>query len=325
MAGELWQFLWQVPESGFEWIDARMPAGAKEAWKLVAAETRDWTIGRSLVELPSSRAQVYEPLQDHPALCRIFADTDPSESGILVFANRYGPLGIQSFVLPPKAKDASTAVLGEPLLGWMGQLGAMKLAIELWDMVRTGDLGFLSRRVQWKDSAIGSYRQVDFIWNDREELIASADSSQEWLHRFRAGDVIQPARVMLHRFVNRELAKRNIAPQLLIDPSNWDSVYRVVPENLISALWLQLAHVISEKRNHRQCRTCRGWFEVARGHARADKVFCSPACRTKFHRLRESARQLKKQGKQSTQIAKLLGVGIDTVTEWLTNETRATP
>ena len=96
---------WDVPEEGFQWVQA-------------------YTSGRSVGQplerflVPkvkaSPRNKRYWPLLDTPALFRTFAETDPTEAGILEFASRYGGperCGARSMYCSPMADLLDTTAI----------------------------------------------------------------------------------------------------------------------------------------------------------------------------------------------------------------------
>jgi hypothetical protein len=105
---------------------------------------------------------------------------------------------------------------------------------------------------------------------------------------------------------------------------SWDRTHtalqetlRIVPQSLVSALWIQLAKAIEGDRKYRECDVCGTWFEVS-GDRRADARFCSNACRFKAYRQRQDeARRLSAEGRSPKQIAKQLGSDVKTVNGWI--------
>ena len=61
----------------------------------------------------------------------------------------------------------------------------------------------------------------------------------------------------------------------------------LVPNDLLAAIWLQLAQAITKNYGFRQCDECLTWFEVAPGKGRPEKRFCSNACSMRAYRKRK--------------------------------------
>jgi hypothetical protein len=102
--------------------------------------------------------------------------------------------------------------------------------------------------------------------------------------------ILQYARVMLAAMVNAHVAER-IDTMLLPDPDTRRPVLFTLPNTLIGALWLQVAQAIDGHKQFRRCEFCRSWFELAPDKARADKLYCSQACRSSAYRRRERIRR----------------------------------
>lgn len=64
----------------------------------------------------------------------------------------------------------------------------------------------------------------------------------------------------------------------------------VVPTNLLSAMWLQVADEITKTINFRQCEQCPRWFSYGPGTQRREtKRFCSARCRVAWNRQQKSS------------------------------------
>jgi hypothetical protein len=91
-----------------------------------------------------------------------------------------------------------------------------------------------------------------------------------------------------------------------------------VPDDLLTALWLQFALAISGDKRFRQCRTCGMWYELEPETARATKLFCSDACKTKAYRGRKAqAHQLWSRDKRAEDIVMALGLDEATLSRWV--------
>jgi hypothetical protein len=313
MADEMTDFLWRVSTSGYKWSDLEaaplMNADALEG------KIRVLTDGVPLgVQYAFSR---YTPLLEFSGLFRTFAlDTEPTEDGILAFANKYGTLGLQASVLIPSLDGRSNVGAGETLASWTGELLDMRLAVNLWDAARHRNTSGLGRLVHWND--YGVYYQPDA---SRFAAIAGKDTRPDILARLERGDLIAPAYWHLQRVVNEKLDRHNVTGRLLWDSSDRTGqqlTVRLVPKSLIGCLWLQLAKAL-EGKDYRQCENCKLWFEIggSRG-ARADKKFCSATCKAGLNRkVRERAIALRAAGRTPAQIAKELGKDIIVVKGWI--------
>src|ERR1700752_1553495 len=99
-SNEFIAFGWTVPQDGYEWIDAHeayMPPRWGKGW----APAERWLVLRG--EARHHGIRRYDPLQEETSLFRRFADTPPTEEGILQFTRQYGRLGVGTLVLPTVA------------------------------------------------------------------------------------------------------------------------------------------------------------------------------------------------------------------------------
>jgi hypothetical protein len=91
-----------------------------------------------------------------------------------------------------------------------------------------------------------------------------------------------------------------------------------VPPHLLAAVWLQFAQAVDGNKGYRSCEQCDRWFELSPKMARADKVFCSSACRSRAARERQlQAGQLFKAGQSITEIAGTVHSSPPVVQRWI--------
>ena len=133
----------------------------------------------------------------------------------------------------------------------------------------------------------------------------------------RPPDVIRPAMWALQAEINGRLENYASKPNLRWDSRVQHMTVRIVPENLISAIWLQIALAIEGDKDYRQCSQCQRWFEVG-GDLREDAKYCQSSCRSKAYRDRQKkARELAKSGMTPREIAKQLDSDIKAVKGWI--------
>ena len=85
-----------------------------------------------------------------------------------------------------------------------------------------------------------------------------------------------------------------LAPLSVMFEQAWDSLHPalyIVPNNLLSALWLQFAQAVSSNTEFRKCLHCPAWFTYGSGTGRRKTAFyCSARCRRAAHRSKEKRR-----------------------------------
>jgi transposase-like protein len=203
----------------------------------------------------------------------------------------------------------------------------MSYAIELWEAARNGDVASLANVILWKPDGSGveivshpgvprgqlpqAPAHVERAW------IASTHLDDDVLGRFVQGDLVKPALHHVQSMINRQLEGR-ASPRLLWDANRQRLGLYIVPEGLIGALWLQFARAVERDSQFRQCAECGIWFELARGTARTDKLYCSTPCRTKAYRKRQAeAARLHGEGRSIDDIARTLESDPETVRGWI--------
>jgi hypothetical protein len=331
MSSDLFTFGWPVPSGGFRWVDA----GVKSS---------DGHTVRVLVEQHEAGLAAYrryDPLIEDPALYRSFADTPPTEEGIITFADRWGALGEWDVI------TGTTPMMGrkaELFTVWVHGISEMRQAVWIWDRLTSQSREVqleLRRHLWWERDGDGhthvifdSHPQLPRTQTKTDDgysrvfaIVASDQFGDEGLSQFIENDLAAPARDFLYRLVNRNLRGR-VSPRLVPGaPPPLKSRLAVLaslqlaPTNLLACLWLQLAQVVSGLKAQRQCLGCRKWFEAA--ERRTDKLYCGDACRKQAHQeKRLLARRLHAAGKKVTEIAKELGADMAMVKKWIISSTK---
>jgi hypothetical protein len=320
----LLQFPCRVAKSGYTWVATHPAFGSDQRPASFLTDGRP--IGAA-----GLRSMEYQPLAAFPGLFRVFADTEPSQAGIKAFADRFGPLGgnIERQIPlsdQPNAKGVPLGT-GEPLGAWNEEILMMRFAIDIWEAARNGDVGRLERVIFWREDGSG----VQILSHpelpdgqlpdppDRVERawIAGTHLGDDMLGRFVRGDLVKPALHYVQSTINRQLEGR-ASPRLLWDAQRERLSLYIMPEGLIGALWLQFARAVERDSQFRQCAECGIWFELARGTARSDKLYCSTPCRTKAYRKRQAAAvRLHGEGRSLEDIARELESDPDTVRGWI--------
>lgn len=314
---ELFQFIWQVAEDGYEWRRGPIRAFAPDLRKYDEP---------SLIEL-GENSRPYKPESD---LFLKFASVDPdADQEMLRFANSYGLLGGGPRWIAPEPKrkgTETTAVTGELRSHWQEHLHGMKAAVTLWRAIEGEDSSVLAGCIRWR-----SRDHVTYDWPSSSELntpwsthatIAAPEINSHLLERFQYGDVLKPARLYLQEVVNRSLAKL-VAPQLLWKaPDRNEMGLYMVPNNLIGCLWLQLADAIAGFQKFRLCEneSCRKPMLVAAEGSgyRTNRKTCSNACRIKLYSNRKlEVRQLRDKKVSLREIAKRLDTEVDQIKRWI--------
>ena len=311
------EFWWDVASEGYRWVKATARGASGEELFL--------TTGAPLGPIGYMRRRC-QPLAERPGLFRIFADLDPAPDAILSFADAYGHLTRDRSTAREDSDNASAqeeiellqgeeplAAEGEPLSFWLGEMDAMRHAVAIWDAVRERNAEALAQCIRWRED--GVYYECA---SAKAEPISTYADHPEFLRWFRKGDLVEPAILWLLGRLNARLERRTPAlfqwsPER---PGELHLVY--IPGSLIEAMWLEFAFAVDESKDYRKCLQCGTWFEIAPDKARANRLFCSSACKSRNYRERKArAQELFARGMDLKAIADELGTDKDTVEGWV--------
>lgn len=286
-------FQWEVSQEGYQWVET--PCGRFLDEEAYRDDTKCWLLTLGKPPGADVLLRLYQPLEEHNALFRIFAETPITQESIKAFADTYGMLTLGELdayylITNSAAKLGSSFVgIGEQLLLWEQEITAMREAVMLWDLGQDGEREKLSHYVTWDGDNGVAYQLPDSEMQSDDEktlwkLIARKDYHPERLQWVTPGEVLTPVKFYLQDVINAHQAGR-VSPQMFWSPGENALRERVVPHNLLGALWLQLALAIDGERQYRRCLQCGQWFEVER----SDRRFCSNTCRWRTFRDRKES------------------------------------
>jgi hypothetical protein len=231
----------------------------------------------------------YQPLKENTALFLEFAQTPPTESGILAFANQYGMLGYDESVKGFKARRAgesfarwASRMVGsdvESVEEWVKQIGLMRDAVNLWQALEQGKNG--------KDSLLQLWAKR---WRPLRTPAAKERARQDALlapelieglanRQCTTTEVIQNCRAFLLTTCNAALQKCP-ASATLFETRDGDFQITFRPTGLLAAMWLQFAQAIADNYEIKICRGCGKPFQTGPGASRrAGATTCKDSCR----------------------------------------------
>ena len=273
--------------------------------------------------VPGLGGDPYRPLHEELAAFRTFADLDPTRDNVASFVRKFGVLRRKHSLLKPEGASPQPPQLGEPLSLWGAQTRAMRFAVDVADAL--DDPPRLSEWVRL-DPPTDDFDRAFFYRRDEGESerfseIAN-DEFRTSLLRYIVGE---PRDVALRRagqfFVQQEInshLEENAAPKLLYNPESDQLELRLMPTNLLGALWLQFARSVEASKLYRRCPVCTQWFEVSVKGKRRHSTYCSARCRVKAYRdRRNEAVARAAAGESPGSIAEALGSELDTVLGWI--------
>lgn len=281
-------FEWKVARSGYQWVNH------KDGRFLCAAALQpDW---RDTLDQYETR---YRPFE-RTALFQEFADLEPTEKGILDFANRFGLLDTGGN-LEFDTQWGTALVRGETLELWKAEIRNLNFTVRLWNVVSAGASQVLtSLRTELGKLEVPLAVRRQFHFDDDDPAMATLSAIQR----------ITDARLQAH--TQPRLFFQENVPRLEVV---------LTPVNLIGALWLQFALAVNGLKSFTKCGQCGIPFELScdpRTGKRSDARFCGVRCRVGHYRGRiEQARRLKNTGLSAKEIARRLNTAERTVRGWL--------
>lgn len=205
---------------------------------------REWPTDREpRVDLPLASFES-RPLEDNPTLFFQFAATEPSRDGVLAFADEYGQLA------NPLPEEYWVSEDGEESFGecaslqfWQQEIREMSNLVGLYEL--------------WKDKDRKTLRNA-VTWNENNATIGTTH-----VIRVPKRDVLLVAQRVLQARVNDRFNQGldssrsyvGIRPMLKLNEAN-QLVSYLVPDNLLSAMWLQLHQAVRGKTSFKRCEGC---------------------------------------------------------------------
>lgn len=244
-----------------------------------------------LIEPDNKDIKLYSPLA-LPSLPQEFARLEPTQEAIKRFADRYGILAHHTILKDPTRENY--VKLGESLSFWKREIARMKLVRQLMMWVRRRDIEALSQHIIWEDVGIWEPR-IHLEWDSQRTLIGLAKSphikylsagkprwrvapaltdptSESHYFEWEYGNVVEPARVAIHREINAGLLE-HVSPAIL--PDRPHEIF-MLPDCLLSAMYVLLALDITRgTRPPIQCKGCEEYFTPDHGR----QAYCTENCR----------------------------------------------
>jgi hypothetical protein len=176
---------------------------------------------------------------------------------------------------------------GEPFQEWVSEILTMREMLWLWEALQQKRVSDLGDVIKWEviRSTPRAYYQHKRSAGD---VYSSGETKKSWIGHdpslwplLKPDDVVTSGWFYLQQIIDAKLVKHLSSTRLLWDRQKTLRL-TIVPDSLISALWLQFARAIDRDRSYRTCEHCGKWIEVG-AEARADAKYCSNACRQKAY------------------------------------------
>jgi hypothetical protein len=279
--------------------------------------------------------RTYDPLADESALFRNFAELGPlnvfngpaaqrsqeiSQFGhaVLQFVNAYGA------PLPALSRSRGGLQPDGQAIAW--EIAQMQFAVWLWEAVKLQNWGAIASAARW-DGEFGwrvTYGGYEFTPTGRwSEWAALARAYERELRPVEQSSSPGGNEHVLALRILEDLVGMHVdARPKFYQPRRGVYALRIRTEDLLSALWLQLAMMLVEDKRYQRCLFCGKFFEVGAHHGgrqrREDKQFCTDSCRVKSYKRRQViARKMHAEGTPLRAIAKAVQSDSATVKRWL--------
>ena len=279
---------WKKPADGFRWVSA-----APSARQSTTVQEK-----RFLVPNGDSWTR-YAVIRHRRKLLNEFLGLAKAvtEERILEFANQWGHLGVDEDMLELRSEK----IWGQSLRSWQRHIAVASGINALWKRVQSGDVEFLRKFIIW-----GGPNSVTFKLAIRYDGLITKDitdsdqvvghwstaywASSRWkrqLRRWQEGDVLEPARYVVCRWINEALRgqmDRVILPY-------YDDTIRNSPNSLMAAIFSQLQDEIAGMPIPEKICRAPGCPHRSFFPRRRDQIWCSDRCRKHYSQVMRRAKQ----------------------------------
>lgn len=284
----MFAFNWEVNKSGYEIVEAPI--------KLKPGEKDGGEIGRFIVRTSPIKERNYKLHMVGPGVFQAFAEVEPTETGALEFARKYGMLSdsrfSQTVISDPKLPYSHRQ--GELVSVWQREIKEISRITTLWNRTNAGDVEWLAKRIVRPPSTnLISYAEPVGGVNPFRVATTLNSVTVGEVEPLEPGDLIKPARALVARMVDRHLGQ-SASPRLLFvreGRGQGSAPMRLIPNDLLGALWLQFAQAVAQDDRYFVCEVCGSWFVAKRMQgSKPMRHYCpGSACKSKAQRQRKTA------------------------------------
>lgn len=257
-----------------------------------AKETPDydtWPRGPYLVLKQPNEYRDEAILDKDPSLYRYFSLVAPTRKGILDFANKYGELRATIELLVSTKKinqDAITVFQSYPLKNgtayilpadsfvfWKESIQEMKWMLQLWDWIKQEDATSLGKVITSdNDRFILADIEVTEQYQDADAVVeASSRGNFDYIDGF-TGDIAfvgepdySPSLFDLAKEVIRDKVYYMLQGKTnncLVFDENRNLIPYLIPDDLLTAMWIQFYLEVSGQTSFKMCGICGLWEDV---------------------------------------------------------------
>lgn len=293
-------FLWSNHEDGYFWKEMRgvnnespnLVDNSTGTYLMAKQPLKPLIYYNPLNDKPTLFEEFANLLKDDGSLLIDQSDYENEnrfKAKCLEFANKYGWLGLNTLVTEIDNEERYTNQIGERFDTWLDEAKDMFMVNQLWVHLSKGHSGFLDDLVLWEKDLetniiMKSLEQNAQVYRERKRNLVrvsflyrakSRDSIETLREKRLIGEAITFENVQLMPFkfsdskgaatylilniINSKI-QGTVSPQLIYGPM-WELKPIFVPNNLLSAMWLQLYQAVSGLKNFTRCVICEGLIE----------------------------------------------------------------
>ncbi len=229
------------------WANSAVFRGEEEARR--GKGYRESMDGGEFIVPHSTRIISHTVIEEAPGAFMEFADCVESPDNTARFVSLYGyPTKVEELLIDQDYIRGTQIVA---FTSFQETADYMCEAIDMWEKAKN----------------TGDYRKLKILF-ERSTLLDAED--------FDYNDIEKNEPLVQLDVGLRLPSARNTPPTLSI-----------LPPDLETALWLQLAIAVTDAPEIRRCEECPTWFEVTPGKGRPEKRYCSSACSMRAYRKRK--------------------------------------
>jgi hypothetical protein len=164
--------------------------------------------------------------------------------------------------------------------------------------IKKRDSKFLSKFITWDSDDVVREEWGPILGKTNLRMAIAMrgkhDFNSHYFEHMKRPDVFVPAAFVIRDEVNRYMEKA-LSLQTSFDVKTLE--FSSLPRygSFSAALVAEAVEFMAGHFEARQCAVCGSWFRVGAGQMRADRLFCSAACKMRHYRARKSKQRQKQQ------------------------------
>jgi hypothetical protein len=252
-----------------------------------------------------SSFEIVRPFESNELVSLNLLQTGGSPQGWLSFANRYGMIGRQSALdrwhLTGRGagKDKRWFICEVEHEGeWHHLRNVLRRIYRYFPAIKKRDSKFLSKFITWDSDDVVREEQGPILGRANIRMAIAMRGKHgfksHYFEHMKRPDLFVPAAFVLRDEINGYTEKA-LSLQTSFDLKTLEFSSSLRYGSLGAALVTEAVEFMAGHFEARQCAVCGSWFRVGTGQMRADRRFCSAACKMRDYRARKSKQRQKQQ------------------------------